>query len=86
MKLKHAYDQLYFPSGVRVIQIKKDARRLTKTEGVKHNDALDRLARENGINAPWFMAIPQLPYLEINKLKFTAEKLAEIIQTWKAPI
>lgn len=53
-------DFLRFPSGTTVRRIKKDARKLSKSSSLSHSEALDCLAREHGINAPWSVALSRL--------------------------
>lgn len=84
MPQKTIYDELFFPSGLRVRQLKKDARRLSKAEGIGHSQALDKLAKENGIPMTWFMALRKLSELPINKERFSGEHLARISQSWNA--
>lgn len=77
------YDNLFFPTGVRVRQVKSDARKLVKAEGLKHAQALDRLAREKGISQTWTIALRQLPGLAINKQRFSEQELDAIRNSWK---
>lgn len=69
------FDDLCFPSGNKVRQVKKDARRLCKQYGLKHSHALDQLARDNGIDKFWHQALQELPRLAINRTLFTQSKL-----------
>jgi len=53
-------DNLRFPSGKTVKQIKKDAKRLSKLSDIPLNEVLDQLAEENGFSVPWHEAIIHL--------------------------
>lgn len=47
-------DNLLFPSGLTVCQVKKAAKKLRKsTKGLKHLQALRICAKENGLDAEW---------------------------------
>jgi hypothetical protein len=49
--------RMTFPSGRPIGSIKKDAKKLSKSEGIPLSKALDRLAAENGIPHPWADAL-----------------------------
>lgn len=49
-----------FPSGLTVGQIKQAAKRLACEEGITHTQALDTLARVNGIDLHWAAAVAVL--------------------------
>lgn len=51
---------LRFPSGLTVAQIKQAAKRLAREEGITHTEALDTLARANGIDLHWAAAVAVL--------------------------
>ncbi|MUJ20419.1 hypothetical protein [Aliivibrio fischeri] len=51
---------LKFPSGRSVEQIKKDAKRLRKSQDITLTEALNQCASENGIGLPWDKAVEQL--------------------------
>ena len=51
---------LQFPSGLTVGQIKQAAKRLARDEGITHTQALDTLARVNGIDLHWAAAVAVL--------------------------
>ncbi len=49
-----------FPSGKTVEQIKKDAKRRARRQQIPHHQALDELARINGVDLPWAEALLRL--------------------------
>lgn len=51
---------LQFPSGLTVGQVKQAAKRLARDEGITHTQALDTLARVNGIDLHWAAAVAVL--------------------------
>lgn len=55
-----ATEQLQFPSGRAIGNCRKDAKRLCKEQHISLNDALDRVARINGLDLPWAKAIQHL--------------------------
>ncbi|MGF1827528.1 hypothetical protein [Vibrio splendidus] len=59
---------LKFPSGRSVQQIKKDAKRLKKSQDITLTEALNQCANENGINLPWAQAVEELKRRYLNAL------------------
>jgi len=53
-------EKLCFPSGRSVANCKNDAKRLTKNEGIPHHQALDRVAKENGLAMPFHKAVEHI--------------------------
>ncbi|HCF2447127.1 TPA: hypothetical protein NIA45_004796 [Pseudomonas aeruginosa] len=53
-------DFLRFPSRVTVAQVKKDAKAVSKADGIPLHQALDLLAARHGMAMPWHTAIAQL--------------------------
>lgn len=53
-------NKLKFPSGRSVSSIKKDAKKLCRSENIQLSEALDRLAITNGIDETWAVAINSL--------------------------
>lgn len=53
-------DWLLFPSGRSVGNCRKDAKRLSRGENIPLDQALDRVAQQNGISLPWAKAIEKL--------------------------
>lgn len=53
-------DFLRFPSNRSVVQVKKDARRLSKEQGVDLTTALNILCKKNGLDMPFAKAITHL--------------------------
>ena len=51
---------LQFPSGLTVGQLKQAAKRLAREDGITHTQALDTLARVNGIDLHWAAAVAVL--------------------------
>ncbi|MDT3848608.1 MAG: hypothetical protein RPT12_17005 [Vibrio anguillarum] len=51
---------LKFPSMRSVQQVKKDAKRLRKSQGITLTEALNQCAKKNGIALPWDQAIEEL--------------------------
>lgn len=49
-------DDLKFPSGITVRQLKRDASKLSRSDGISHTEALDQLARRHA-NAPYDAAL-----------------------------
>lgn len=52
--------KLVFPSGRTEEQVRKDAKRLKISESISYTEALNKLARKNGIHSDWATAIKQL--------------------------
>lgn len=56
---------LYFPTGRTDEQCRKDAKRLSRTEGIPHREALDRISKDNSNGAwSWAFAMKVLPLLQ----------------------
>ncbi|BCL74046.1 hypothetical protein TUMSATVNIG1_60320 (plasmid) [Vibrio nigripulchritudo] len=51
---------LKFPSGRSFKQVKKDAKRLRRSQDITLTEALNQCANENGISLPWDQAVEQL--------------------------
>jgi hypothetical protein len=58
-------DLLLFPSGRSVGNCRKDAKRLSRANGIPLNQALDRVASENGVALPWAKAMVLLQQGEL---------------------
>ena len=46
-------DELRFPSGATMSQVKKDAKSIKRERNVSHSEALDAAAKQHGFNLPW---------------------------------
>jgi hypothetical protein len=71
------FDSLKFPSGRTVKRCKQDAKAIAKNSKnsalpVKHNEALNQVARENGMHLPWNKAIKKLEVDLKNQLQTSA--------------
>ena len=53
-------DHLKFPTGRTVARVKKDAKAFKKEQGISHREALDKMARTNGLDMNWSQAISHL--------------------------
>lgn len=53
-------ETLRFPTGITVAQAKKDAKALAKSQTFTLSEALDMVARRNGIDKPWSKAVAWL--------------------------
>jgi hypothetical protein len=86
-------EQLCFPSSRSVGNCRKDAKRLSKREGIPLHAALDRVAKGNGINLPWASALAVLQgkpenhhiaagssdsFMTIDDIRVVMEKHAEL--------
>lgn len=54
------FEHLQFPSGRSVGNCRKDAKRLSRDQEISLNEALDQVARQNGVPLPWARAIETL--------------------------
>ena len=54
------YDFYKFPSGRTVARVRKDAKKLKKARNIRMYEALNILARENGMNMNWNDALASL--------------------------
>ena len=74
--------QIRFPSGITVIQAKKDAKRVQKTRNCTLSEAQDITSIENGVDLPWNKAVKHLrdsiPFVDIHlgtrRLQLTHDK------------
>ncbi|WP_415886592.1 hypothetical protein ACMXYO_01080 [Neptuniibacter sp. QD37_6] len=62
-------NSLVFPSGKTVAQIKKDAKQLKKSEGISTTNALDILAKRNGMKCSYKDAVEALKETNQRKIK-----------------
>lgn len=60
MPKKDADSYLVFPSGLTVARAKQVAKKYKKSDGLRQHEALDRVARENGLDMSWQDAIRYL--------------------------
>ncbi len=60
MNIDNTRDILYFPSGRSVKNCQKDAKRLKKSLGIPHHQALNEVARLNGLDMNWAEAMQHL--------------------------